>query len=73
MVWETLPVIYADGSVDQPDEAIWPFLPVYSEGKLPMNQEILANIQNIFNLTCNLHGGSRRTRLGTRARTQKTR
>lgn len=39
MVWETLPVIYADGQVDQPGEAIWPFLPVYSEGRLPMNKQ----------------------------------
>lgn len=39
MVWETLPVVYADGSTDQPGEAIWPFLPVYSEGKLPMNKQ----------------------------------
>lgn len=39
MVWETLPVIYPDGSVDRPTEAIWPFIPVYSEGRLPMNKQ----------------------------------
>ena len=39
MVWETLPVIYADGDVDTPTEAIWPFIPVYSEGRLPMNRD----------------------------------
>lgn len=39
MVWETLPVIYADGHIDQPAEAIWPYLPVYSEGRLPMNKQ----------------------------------
>lgn len=38
MVWETLPVLYAEGAVDQPGEAVWPFLPVYSEGRLPMNK-----------------------------------
>jgi len=37
MVWETLPVIYHDNGIDRPAEAIWPFLPVYSEGRLPMN------------------------------------
>ena len=39
IVWETLPVLYVDGAVDQPAEAIWPFLPVYSEGRLPMNKQ----------------------------------
>ena len=41
MVWETLPVIYHDQSTDtdRPAEAIWPFLPTYSEGRLPMNRE----------------------------------
>ena len=39
MVWETLPVIFADGETDRPAEAIWPFIPVYSEGKLPTNKE----------------------------------
>jgi putative SOS response-associated peptidase YedK len=39
MVWETLPVVFADGRVDRPGEAIWPFLPVYSEGRLPMNKQ----------------------------------
>jgi len=35
MVWETLPVIYADGDSDRPIEAIWPFLPYWSRGQLP--------------------------------------
>jgi putative SOS response-associated peptidase YedK len=39
MVWETLPVIHRDGETDLPAEAIWPFLPVYSEGRLPMNKQ----------------------------------
>jgi putative SOS response-associated peptidase YedK len=39
MVWETLPVIHRADGVDQPAEAIWPFIPVYSEGHLPMNQD----------------------------------
>jgi len=39
MVWETLPVIYRDTGVDRPAEAIWPFLPYYSEGRLPMNKQ----------------------------------
>jgi len=39
MVWETLPVIHPDGANDQPAEAIWPFIPVYSEGKLPTNKQ----------------------------------
>jgi putative SOS response-associated peptidase YedK len=39
MVWETLPVIHADGAVDRPAEAVWPFIPAYSEGRLPMNKQ----------------------------------
>lgn len=39
MVWETLPIIYRDDGKDSPAEAIWPFLPVYSEGRLPMNKQ----------------------------------
>ena len=39
MVWETLPVIHCDESGDTPAEAIWPFIPVYSEGRLPMNKQ----------------------------------
>lgn len=35
MVWETLPIIYADGDLDVPAEAIWPFLPYWSRGRLP--------------------------------------
>lgn len=38
MVWETLPVIYADGSTDQPAQATWPFLPSWSRGQLPRNK-----------------------------------
>jgi putative SOS response-associated peptidase YedK len=39
MVWETLPVIFHEHGEDLPAEAIWPFLPVYSEGRLPMNKQ----------------------------------
>lgn len=39
MVWETLPVIYPDGETDQACEALWPFIPTYSEGRLPMNKQ----------------------------------
>jgi putative SOS response-associated peptidase YedK len=38
MVWETLPVIYADGAIDRPAEATWPFLPFWSRGQLPRNR-----------------------------------
>lgn len=39
MVWETLPVIYAGADADLPGEAIWPFIPVWSEGRLPTNKQ----------------------------------
>jgi putative SOS response-associated peptidase YedK len=39
MVWETLPVIHGGEGSDDPAEAIWPFIPVYSEGRLPMNKQ----------------------------------
>lgn len=39
MVWETLPVIYADGGADRPIEATWPFLPYWSRGQLPRNKD----------------------------------
>jgi putative SOS response-associated peptidase YedK len=39
MVWETLPVIYSSGQEDRPIEAIWPFIPAYSEGRLPYNKQ----------------------------------
>jgi len=39
MVWETLPVICSIEGADTPTEAIWPFIPVYSEGRLPMNRD----------------------------------
>lgn len=29
----------AKNGIDQPGEAIWPFIPAYSEGKLPLNKE----------------------------------
>ena len=38
MVWETLPIIYADGDCDRPTEAVWPFLPFWSRGQLPRNK-----------------------------------
>jgi putative SOS response-associated peptidase YedK len=39
MVWETLPVIYRSEYDDSPAEAIWPFIPAYSQGRLPTNKE----------------------------------
>jgi putative SOS response-associated peptidase YedK len=39
MVWETLPVIYRAEGVDAATEAIWPFIPAYSEGRLPHNKQ----------------------------------
>jgi putative SOS response-associated peptidase YedK len=39
MVWESLPVIYRSEKTDEPAEAIWPFIPPYSEGRLPMNKQ----------------------------------
>jgi len=39
MVWETLPIIYADGDADCPTEAVWPFLPFWSGGQLPRNKQ----------------------------------
>jgi len=39
MIWETLPVIYADGDIDHPIEATWPFLPYWSRGHLPRNKD----------------------------------
>ena len=39
MVWETLPVIHCTEHEDAPAEAIWPFIPAYSEGRLPTNKE----------------------------------
>lgn len=38
MVWETLPAIYCDGSIDQPTAATWPFLPYWANGQLPRNK-----------------------------------
>jgi len=39
MVWETVPVIYPADESDAPAEAIWPFIPAYSEGRLPTNRQ----------------------------------
>jgi putative SOS response-associated peptidase YedK len=39
MVWETLPVIHAQGDHHVPGEAVWPFIPAYSEGRLPHNAQ----------------------------------
>ncbi|MGA9572509.1 MAG: SOS response-associated peptidase family protein [Lysobacterales bacterium] len=39
IVWETLPVIYADGGLDRPAEAVWPLLPYWSKGQLPRNKD----------------------------------
>lgn len=39
MVWESLPVVYPAEDADAPAEAIWPFLPAWSEGRLPTNKE----------------------------------
>jgi putative SOS response-associated peptidase YedK len=35
MVWETLPVVRTVEGVDQLEEAIWPYLPHWSNGRLP--------------------------------------
>lgn len=39
MEWETLPVIVARDEWDQPAEAIWPFIPAWSQGRLPTNKQ----------------------------------
>lgn len=39
MVWESLPVIYPGAESDDAAEAIWPFLPAWSEGRLPTNKQ----------------------------------
>jgi putative SOS response-associated peptidase YedK len=39
MVWETLPVIHSSDGADTPGEAVWPFIPAYSEGRLPTNKQ----------------------------------
>jgi putative SOS response-associated peptidase YedK len=39
IIWETLPAIYADDEVDRPIEAVWPFLPHWSDGQLPRNKD----------------------------------
>lgn len=38
MVWETLPITCFDGQLDVPMQAIWPFLPFWSRGRLPMTK-----------------------------------
>ena len=45
MVWETVPVIVRRDGVDMAAEAIWPFLPAYSEGRLPTNKQGLGSRQ----------------------------
>lgn len=39
MVWETLPVLYPAPENEPPAEAIWPFLPAWSNGRLPTNKD----------------------------------
>ena len=39
MEWETVPVIYPGERADEPAEAVWPFIPAYSEGRLPTNKQ----------------------------------
>ena len=39
MVWESVPVIWPGEQADEPAEAIWPFIPAYSEGRLPTNKD----------------------------------
>jgi putative SOS response-associated peptidase YedK len=39
MVWESLPVIFPDRGTDRPGEALWPFLPFWSRGRLPTTRE----------------------------------
>lgn len=39
MVWESLPIIYPGNRAHEPAEAIWPFIPVWSEGRLPTNKQ----------------------------------
>ena len=38
-IWESLPAIYADGTIDRPTEATWPYLPYWSRGHLPRNKD----------------------------------
>ncbi len=35
MIWETLPIVAPENGVYSPSEAIWPFLPPWSHGRLP--------------------------------------
>ena len=39
MVWESLPIIYAGNQAHEPAEAIWPFIPSWSQGRLPSNKQ----------------------------------
>lgn len=39
ITWETLPAIYADNDIDRATEAVWPFLPHWSRGRLPRNKD----------------------------------
>ena len=36
MVWETLPVILNDAGTHRPGLAVWPFIPFWSEGRVPV-------------------------------------
>lgn len=39
ITWEYLPAIYTDNGIDHPVEAVWPFLPAWSQGRLPKNRD----------------------------------
>ena len=39
ITWETLPAIYADKDIDMATEAVWPFMPHWSRGRLPRNKD----------------------------------
>jgi len=39
ITWEYLPAIHNEGGTDRPAEAVWPFLPFWSHGRLPRNKD----------------------------------
>jgi putative SOS response-associated peptidase YedK len=39
LVWETLPIIYRGNQAHEPAEAIWPYIPAWSQGRLPTNKQ----------------------------------
>ncbi|MEE4175520.1 MAG: SOS response-associated peptidase family protein [Xanthomonadales bacterium] len=39
MIWESLPIVYADRDLDVPTEAVWPYLPYWSHGRLPYTRD----------------------------------